>query len=376
MNKVTIKDVAREAMVSPTLVSRVMNAPKNPDGTPQCVVNPKTAERIFTAVQKLGYHPNKAAASLRKGIKKRIGIIIPDISNQFFADIARHLESVASQSGYIVLFGSSSEDHEKLAKVSETFIEDGVDGIIIVPCEGCESIIKNIVAGGTPVITAIRNIPSLSGVSRVLPDDASSVRLAIDHLKNQGYSKIEMISNVKRLSTVKERESIYSRIMSECGGSGKIHHYNPENGIEDIMLIMEDLVRRGVDAIFSPSASIPLRCIEAAHKLKVKIPEDIALIGYDGGMTFKITSPQISQIEYSRRDIAKEAFTLLMERIQTENPSDKIIRLTPSLSIGGSTCPSKEDENKSQSFSKQDIASSLKTLKKLIDDIEQNLRTS
>ena len=109
MKHATIKDVAEAARCSTTLVSRVMNAPRKPDGSPDCVVNPKTAERIFEAVRALGYRPNKAAVSLRKKLRKRIGVILPDLSNQFFAGIAKHFEMLARENGYVVLFGSSND---------------------------------------------------------------------------------------------------------------------------------------------------------------------------------------------------------------------------------------------------------------------------
>lgn len=394
MKKVTILDVAREAMVSPTLVSRVMNAPKNPDGSPQCVVNPKTAERIFEAVKKLGYHPNKAAVSLRRGIKKRIGIIIPDIANQFFADMARNFESIASQSGYVVLFGSSNEQADKLEQVAATFIEDGVDGIIITPCVGCEEYVAKIVANGVPVVLAIRDVASITGVSRVLPDDTTSVRLAIDHLFEQGFKKIEMISNTLRHSTVKNREAQFKEYMNKCAESGavmgaspaRIQHYDPESDIEELEIILEGLRNRGADAIFCPSARVPLRCLEAARNIGIRIPEDMALLGYDGGSTYSITSPNISQIEYSHIEIAEKAFTLLMERIKLGNKCpERTISLMPRLVQCESTsqptdhkdenyCRKNDCQEQSSSDNKgSDLAATIHEIKVLISNLEKQI---
>lgn len=337
MKKPTIKDVAAKACVSTALVSRVMNAPLKADGLPDCVVHPDTARRIMNAVVSLGYHPNKAAVSLRKQLKKRIGVIIPDISNQFFADIAKNIESMARKEGYIVLFGSTNEDSSQLKTLSEAFIEDGVDGIIITPGVDSSKQVSKIIAQGMPVVVIIRDVPDIDKVGKVLTDDTMATKIAIEHLMSKGHTSIDMISLQKRLSNTKRREELYTEIMSSKGLPYKIHHDSASETLEDIKLILEDIIRRDVQAIYCASASIPVRVLQAAREINIRIPDDIALLGYDGGLLYRILSPSISQIEFSREDIASEAFKKLLEIINKHEMLSTPIYLKPKLIAGDST---------------------------------------
>lgn len=373
MKKPTIKDVAAKACVSTALVSRVMNAPLKQNGLPDCVVHPDTARRIINAVAELGYHPNKAAASLRKQLKKRIGVIIPDISNPFFSDIARHIESIARQNGYIVLFGSTDENPEQLGTLTEAFMEDGVDGIIITPSVDSYEQVSKIVARGMPVVIMIRDIPALDGIGRVLTDDIEATTLAINHLMENGFRAIDMISPRRRISNAKHREDFFSAKMDELQLEYRIHHDNSTEGTEDIRLILEDAVRRGVQAVYCTSASIPVRVLQAARELGIRIPEDIALIGYDGGAQYRILSPSISQIEFSREEIAREAFGQLLEMITKGDGCGICKYLRPALVPGGSTCrPSSAANVSPQSAEK--LLSALSKAAIAIDGIIRELK--
>lgn len=337
MKKPTIKDVASRACVSTALVSRVMNAPLKTDGMPDCVVHPDTAERIFKAIKELGYHPNKAAVSLRKTLKKRIGVIIPNISNPFFADIARHIESLARKQGYIVLFGSTDDQAQQLGTLAEAFMEDGVDGMIITPGIGCHEQIAKVVSQGIPVVLTIRDIPGLEGAAKVLDDDEAATNLAIDHLISQGYHKIDMVSPQQRISNAELREDLFTAKMRGLGLDCKIYHEESSEGSTDINLILEHAVRRGTRALYCASASIPIRILEAARQMGLKIPEDIAIIGYDGGNNYELLSPSISQIEFSREEIAKNAFDALMFEIKHPEEQVRTIKIRPKLIPGEST---------------------------------------
>ena len=136
MKKVTIRDVAREAGVSVTLVSFVMNAKMGKDGRLDCPVNPVTAARVLDVAKRLGYRRNNAAASLRSGRSHSIAVIVSDIANPFFADICRSLERFADKEGYTAIFTSSEEDPQKLSRLVETMVGYNVEGLIVAPCLG------------------------------------------------------------------------------------------------------------------------------------------------------------------------------------------------------------------------------------------------
>ena len=154
--RVTIKDIATEAGVSIALVSFVMN--NKADGKDTYRVNKETAQRILEVAQKLNYQPNNAARTLRSGKTNTIGVIVSDISNKFFADIARCIENHAYKHKYTVLFGSTDENPQKLENLIEVFRNKGIDGLIVVPCEGADEIIRDIAHQNIPLVLLDRDI--------------------------------------------------------------------------------------------------------------------------------------------------------------------------------------------------------------------------
>lgn len=368
MKQATIKDVAEAARCSTTLVSRVMNAPKKEDGSPDCVVNPKTASRIFEAVKALGYRPNKAAVSLRKKLRKRIGIILPDLSNQFFAGIAKHFEAIAQQNGYVVLFGSSNDKAEQLSETAETFLEDGVDGIIIIPGVNCANSVKRITDSGTPVILTVRDIPEIKNVGKILLDSESATQDILNHLVEQGYKQIEMLSIDLRIPNVEERERLYVEHMNRLGLMHKIHHVSDSSS--DLEIILEQAFRSGTDALYCISASLPIRCIAAGKSIGIRFPQDIALTGYDGGFLYDAISPRMTQVEYSKEEIAEEAFNMLMEMIGSQEVIPECKYLKGKFTAKESTLRDKQKESASKEADAKDailkaISSLQNTLKHL-----------
>ena len=162
MKRITIRDVAREAGVSVTLVSFVMNAKRDKDGNLDCPVNPETAKRVLQVAQKLGYRRNFAAASLRSGKSNAIAVIPNDISNKFFAGISRCIEDKARSMGYTVFFASSDESSERLESVIDAVLAHNIDGMIVAPCTGGEAAINKAIDAKVPVVLLDRDFPFLA----------------------------------------------------------------------------------------------------------------------------------------------------------------------------------------------------------------------
>ena len=165
MKKLTIRDVAREAGVSVTLVSFVMNAKMGKDGRLDCPVNPVTAARVLDVAKRLGYRRNNAAASLRSGRSHSIAVIVSDIANPFFADICRSLERFADKEGYTAIFTSSEEDPQKLSRLVETMVGYNVEGLIVAPCLGGENALSHATSIGIPTVRSIQTswVPGMPG---------------------------------------------------------------------------------------------------------------------------------------------------------------------------------------------------------------------
>ena len=303
MEKYTIKDIAREAGVSVGLVSMTLNGKSG--------VNPKTAEAIMKVVKRLNYTPNKTASALRSGYKKTIGVITPDLSNHYFSVISRNIE---------------------------TFRAYGVGGILISPCDGCEEEIRKAMAAGIKVVLMNREM-EVEDVGKVMLDNDKAVRIGIKHLMDNGYRHIEMFSNLVNISTLKIREHSYINRMNELGLSdiAKVT-YVDENDTASLDNALNTAMERGTDAIFVPRGYLALHLCSSAKRLGLHIPQDLAIIGFDGGDTYRIVTPTITQLTQSTKETAVDAFNMLVDMIQNNNPGQDI-HLEPGLEIGESSSP-------------------------------------
>lgn len=338
MAKVTIRDVAKESGVSISLVSFVMNNSGPRANGKKYAVNADTSRRIREVAERLGYRPSKAAASLRSGRIYTIGVVVSDIANRFFADIARHIEKTAHDSNYTVLFGSSDENAEKLDNVVDTFINNGVEGMIIAPCASSCHAIRRAVNANIPIVLLDRNIVEDLEVSRVMLDNDLAGRMAVEHLYEGGYRKIEMISYTLGISSLTEREQGYKAAMSERGLSQnvKVHYTTYGNVRDEVRRMTADAVARGVEALILPTNTLSVYCLEAISDLDIKVPKTLAVLCFDDSEVYDILRPTITHITQSTRDLGVQSFAQL-ENLIEEKSNNRNIILRPELIIGGST---------------------------------------
>lgn len=336
----TIKDVAREAGVSVGLVSMVINGREG--------VSKETSERVLSVISRLGYKPNKAAASLRSGRKKIIGVITPDLSNHYFSEISRHIENIAYGAGYTVLFGSSDDNVKKMSELVDTFDANGVGGMLITPCDGADEAVSKSLRLGIPVVLMNRNLPDMHNVGRVMLDNQSGVRMALDHLIQSGRTHIGVISNAIVNSTLNCREQSYLSLMEEYGLSqfSRIDYVSESDYPVELVPVLKEAYEAGVNAFLVPRGHLALAVFKAAQVLGLRIPDDIALMGFDGGESYTLTSPEISQIVQNTYDTANVAFKMLQDIMAGGMPED--ILLTPVIKHGGSTAPSSSDKRRSR----------------------------
>ena len=337
MGKITIRDVAREAGVSISLVSLVMNAKRDAEGNLDCNVNKDTARRIGEVAKRLGYRPNKAAASLRSGRFYTIGMITSDIANQFFADIARYIENIAHNYHYMVLFGSSDENAQKLDNIIDTFIGNGVEGLIVAPCAGSEEVLRKALDAGIPTVLLDRDIEGLDA-GRVMLDNERAGRMGVEHLYKNGYRRIEMISYTLGISSLSEREQGYREAMRRYGleSYSQIHYTIYGNAQEDTVRIFEDAVRRGVEAFLLPTNTLALLGLQALNTLNLSSPKDLALVGFDESEIFTLYKPTITHITQSTRTLGEKSFEMLRRMIAGDDSCRSVV-IEPELIVGGST---------------------------------------
>jgi LacI family transcriptional regulator len=335
MKKITIKDVAREAGVSVTLVSFVMNAKKGPDGRLDCPVNAETAKRVLSVARKLGYRRNVAAASLRSGRSNTIAVIPTDISNKFFAGISRYIEDKAYTYGYTVLFGSSDESADRLDSVMDTVLAYNIDGIIVAPVAGGESAIQKAIDVNVPVVLLDRDIESMDTVGKVLLNDVEAGRMATELLLKNGCKSVEMVSYKLDISSLQEREEGYRQVMKEKGLEAKVHYTDYTNAENDLLDVIKDVVNRGVDGLFIPTYSLSAWAMSAMKKLNVVSPDDLALVAFDESDVYKLYSTTVAHIVQPLKELGEQSVDLLHSMIENL-PCEKTVILNPTLIEGGS----------------------------------------
>ena len=329
---VTIRDVAAEAGVSISLVSYVLNAPRGPKGEYLCSASHATALRIVEAAERLGYHKNTAASSLRSGHSNTIGVIVTDITNTCFSDICRKIENLSAEAGYLTIIGSSDDQPRKLSLLIDKFLNSGVDGIIVSPCPGSEEAINKAAVRNVPVVLIDRDMPSLDKVGRVLLDNVMSGNMAVSHLIKRGYKKIEFIKYETTISTLMEREAGYLDQMRKSGLDEyiKVRVVSRETMMRDMTSVVRMSYESGADAVIFPSNTITVSGISAINALGYRIPDDLAVVGFDQNDRAGIFHPEIAFVEQPTKLVAECSFKMLVEAIRDDQEMSSLI-LDPML---------------------------------------------
>ncbi|MBQ6253570.1 MAG: LacI family DNA-binding transcriptional regulator [Bacteroidales bacterium] len=339
MKKVTIRDVAREAGVSVTLVSFVMNAKMGKDGRLDCPVNPNTAARVLEVAKRLGYRRNAAAASLRSGKSRSIAVIVSDIASPFFAEICRNLEMIAYKDGYTVIFASSEESPEKLAHLVETMVGYNVEGLIVAPCLGGEKALERATSVGIPTVLIDRDVPG-DKFGRVLLDNYNSGVMATKYLFHQGFGKIEMISYKLGVTSLIDREAGYSAAMEDAGLKDEIRlhriEYDADSAKKGVIEIFRDALKRGTEAFILPTKKLAMYSFNALNVLGLNLPKDFSFVCFDESDIYDLKKPVIPHVVQPVAEIAERSFALLQRMIDGNiSDEEKAVILNAKLILGG-----------------------------------------
>jgi LacI family transcriptional regulator len=337
MKKVTIRDVAKEAGVSVTLVSFVMNAKMGKDGRLDCPVNPNTARRVLEVAKRLGYRRNNAAASLRSGRSHTIAVIVSDISNSFFSDICRHIENTAYKMGTTVIFASSDENPDKLLNLIDTVIGYNVEGMIIAPCLGSEAALKKTVDYNIPTVLIDRDMPG-SEFGRVLVDNVDAGYIATKYLIHQGFGKIEMVSYTSGVTSLTDREKGYEKAMDEAGLQDYINvhkiEYEAVAAKKSVRETFKDAAKRGTEAFILPTKKIAMYGFNALNILGLNQPKDFSFVCFDESDIYDLNKPIVPHVIQPLQEIAEKSVELLNDMVEGK-AKVKDITLKAKLIVGG-----------------------------------------
>lgn len=310
---VTIKDIAAQAGVSIALVSFVMNNRIEADGKQKYRVSETTRKRILEIAKKLNYQPNFAARTLRRGRSMVIGALLSDISNVFYGEIAKQLEDIAFHHGYTVLFGSTDESPEKMERLVRSFIDKGVEGFIIVPCEGSERILRHIYNIGIPLVIMDRkdyDIPA----PKVVLNGVEAMKNAVNLLVKKGITNIEMMSYTMRVSSISDREVGFLESMKALGAGDediRIHRLPFDRIQEATNEIIPSILERNVKGLVFATNSLSVAAIRKLFSMGISIQQDVHIVGFDNSEVYNLFTPAIPHVCQPIDRICKETLSLL-----------------------------------------------------------------
>lgn len=321
LKKISLKDIAEAAGVSTALVSFVMNGKEK-----EYRVGEETAQRILKIANEMNYHPNLAAKSLRSGKTKTIGLVVSDISNPFFSQLARMLEDEATKCGYTVLFGSSDEDTEKMNRVVGNLLNKGVDGLIIVPCENSEKSIASLVNNNIPIVLFDRYFPEIN-VSYVALNNYNAAYISTKYLLDAGYNAPCMVAYDVNLIHMKERIRGYKKAMESAGKKNQINvvflKQDAPRKYADRML--PKMIDAGADAFLFGTNMISLACLYTIKDMGQEIIDKIGLAGFDGNPVFDFFSAPISYIQQPIDMLVHKALAILIDSIANGNTVQSVL---------------------------------------------------
>jgi LacI family transcriptional regulator len=310
---VSIKDIARSLGVSPSSVSIVLNGKAK-----EKRISDELASKILKASQLMGYFPNQAAVSLRTGQSKTIGLLVENISNNFFSYLAKTIEDEVRMFGYNVVYCSTENDPRKGSELIQMLYNQQVDGYLITPTVGMEADIKKLVDRKKPVVLMDRYLESID-LPYVLADNSKGMKDGMEILIKAGYRKVGFVTNDLDLVQMRERERAYKEALDLADiliDEKKIlklkYTFLKDEAIKSISDFLEV---SDLDAIFFATNYIGIYGLQSIHNLKIKIREGLGVICFDDHDIFSLHTPAITAIRQPIKEIAITAVRILMGQL-------------------------------------------------------------
>jgi len=326
----TIKSVAKAAGVSTATVSRVLT------GTD--LVGDELRERVLKVVQKLNYQPNRMARGLRGGQRRMIGVIIPDLQNPFLTGVVHGVEAVLYEAGYTLVLGHSGGFPEREQAHLTGLRAEGAAGLILVPDNGDGANYAALAAWEIPVV-AVDRVPKGLKVDLVSTDHYEGARQAVAHLISDGYRDIALINGPDGFSVTRERLAGYREALSQAKiplrEAYVIHSDFRQLGGAAAMNQLLDLPKPP-QAVLVGNNLMTLGALEAAHKRRVRIPEDLGIVGFDDMPWAASLRPALTVIAQPIEELGRVAARLLLDRLAGKHRPVKQVILPPKLIVRAS----------------------------------------
>ncbi|MER6005438.1 LacI family DNA-binding transcriptional regulator [Nonomuraea sp. NPDC051941] len=305
-----IKEVAQLARVSVGTVSNVLNRPE--------IVSPATRERVFEAIKKLGFVRNEVARHLRVGRSRTVGLVVLDVSNPFFVDVAQGAESVADDHDSMVVLCNSAGDPGRERRHLDQLEQQRVMGILITPVEMESPWLEELAARGTPVVLV--DSPATGLQCSVAVDDRLGGQIAGAHLIERGHRRIMFVGGPTSIRQVADRHAgISSAVAAADGAVELLTSTAPTLTVAEGRAVGERVAALPADerptAAFCANDMMALGFLQAMATHGLRVPEDLAIIGYDDIDFAAAAAVPLSSIRQPRELLGRTAIDLLLEEV-------------------------------------------------------------
>lgn len=325
----SIREVAKRAGVSPATVSRVIN------GTAR--VDEEKRERVEKAIEETGFRPNELARALYRKSSKIIGVIVPDIENPFFSELAKAIEKEAYEQEYRILLCNSDDQKEKELANLQMLAQLQADGVILMTNTGEKS--QSYEAVSMPIVFVDRRLDEMGQTSVIEVDHYAGGKLAAEHLIACGCRKITCIRGPQELSSGKKRYEGYREVCRQY--SMKERFVDSTYKYEDGAKAAEEVLRRypDTDGIIACNDMTAVSVYKVLQKRGYRVPDDIQIIGFDGVKFGRFLTPELTTVAQPIKEMGKCAVQMILGTVK-ELPRDREMKF-PVMLIKGETTKNK-----------------------------------
>ena len=332
----TIVDIANQLNISSTTVSFILNGKAK-----ERRISDKLRDKVLKFVSEVGYKPNLLARSFRTGKTNIIGLMVENISNPFFANVARLIEENAYKNGYKILYCSTENNPVKAKELLQMFKDRYVDGYIITPPEGIKEEVDLLVKDGAPVILFDRFFENGTN-DYVILDNFKSTYNAVEHLVAQGFKEIGFVTINSLQSQMQQRLYGYEQAIDDHG----LNHYVKEVDFSLDTDKMSEYVaeflkrRKKLDAVIFATNYLGIGGLKAIKKLGLKIPADLGVVSFDDHMLFELHTPSITSIAQPIEAMSEQLINVLIEKLVSDSQESYQITLPGNLVVRESSVKS------------------------------------
>ncbi|MEV6608911.1 LacI family DNA-binding transcriptional regulator [Kutzneria sp. NPDC051319] len=314
---VSIKDVAALAGVSVGTVSNVLNRPD--------VVADDTRRRVQTAIDELGFVRNESARQLRTGTARAIGLVVPDVSNPFFTDVARGAEDAASDAGHVVILCNSDESEQRQDRHLQLLVEQRVHGVLITPVEAAPEPVLRLRARGVSVVLLDRHA-DVQDTCSVSVDHRLGGTLAINHLLAEGHRELAMITGPLSIAQCRQRLDGARDALVAAGRDpdglrvievGAMNVVSGRNAGERVLA-----GTRRPDALFCANDLLALGVLQVMVRAGVRVPGELAIVGYDDIDFAAAAAVPLTSVRQPSRLLGRRAAELVLG--ETQAPQEHV----------------------------------------------------